>query len=111
MSFRHTKRLQMEPDSGGVTLPRMATRIHFHTADELAQLLATVIAGVAGGTAGRWRRIIGHFEKLPTWNNVHCNWRIAPGGNGVERAEVEQAAAIVRAEHPYIESQREKTKC
>ena len=81
----------------------MATRIHFHMADELAQLLATVIADVAGGTAGKWRRIIGHVEKLPTWNNIHCKWRIAPGGSDAERAVIEQAAAIVRAEHLYIE--------
>lgn len=35
----------MEPDSGGVTLLAMLTKVHFPTADELAQTMATVIAG------------------------------------------------------------------
>lgn len=81
----------------------MATKLHFHTAEELAQLLASVIAGVAGGTPGKWRKVIGPVERLPTWCNIHCNWRITPKGTDEQREIVEQAVAVVRAEHPYIE--------
>lgn len=80
----------------------MVPRVHFPTNDELVDLLATVIAGAAGGTKARWRRAIGPVEQLPTWCNIHCNWRVSPCGTGEERAVVEQAVAIVRAEHPYI---------
>jgi alpha-D-ribose 1-methylphosphonate 5-triphosphate synthase subunit PhnH len=80
----------------------MVTKVHFPTADELAQTMATVIAGVAGGTTGKWRRVIGPVEQLPTWCNIHCNWRVTARGSDAERAVVEQAVAIVRAAHPYI---------
>jgi hypothetical protein len=80
----------------------MATKVHFHTPDELVDLLAAVIAGAAGGSKARWRRAIGPVTQLPTWCNVHCNWGIQPRGDDQDRAVVEQAAAIVRAEHPYI---------
>lgn len=86
----------------------MATRIHFHTPDELVDLMATVIAGAAGGGKARWRRAIGPIECLPTWRYVRTNWRIHPRGSDEERAVVEQAAAIVRAEHPYIESRLDR---
>ncbi len=78
----------------------MATRVHFPTPDELTDLLATVIAGVAGGTKARWRKAIGPVEQLPTWCNIHCNWRVTARGSDEDRAVVEQAVAIVRAEHP-----------
>jgi hypothetical protein len=86
----------------------MATRIHFHTSDELLGLLATMIAGAAGGTKARWRKAIGPVEQLPTWRNIHCNWRVSPRGSHEDCAVVEQVVAIVRAEHPYVESQRER---
>ncbi|WP_419809191.1 hypothetical protein [Sphingomonas sp.] len=86
----------------------MATRVHFHTPDELVDLLATLIAGAAGGSKVRWRKAIGPVTQLPTWCNIRSNWRVTPRGSDGERAVVEQAAAIVRAEHPYIESQQER---
>ena len=81
----------------------MATKVHFLSADELAQLLASVIAGVAGGTAGRWRKLIGPVEQLPTWCNVRCNWRIEPRGTEAQREVIEQAAAVVKVGHPYVD--------
>ena len=80
----------------------MATKVHFHTADEMAQLLATIIAGTAGGTTGRWRKLIGRVEKLSTWNNVRCNWRVHPSGSAQEQRIIDQAAEVVRSEHPYV---------
>ena len=97
-----------EPDSGEVTLPRVATQLHFHTPDELADLLATVITGVAGGSKPRWRKAIGPITQLPTWRIVRSNWRVEPRGSDEDCALVEQAVAVVRAEHPYIESQSER---
>lgn len=87
-----------------MNLEVMASRpaITFMTGDELATTLAAVIAGVAGGTTGKWRKIIGRVERLHTWQHVTHNWRVEPSGTWAERQMVEQAVKIVRAEHPYI---------
>lgn len=84
-----------------------ARAIHYpamavHTPEELRDLLATVIAGAAGGDEGHWRELVGAVTKLPLATNVLSNWSIAPAGKKAERAVIEQAAAIVRAEHPYV---------
>ena len=72
------------------------------TSTEIGDLLATVIAGVAGGTKAGWRKAIGPIEKLPTWRYVRFNWRITPQVQPPEREIIERAAELVRAEHPYI---------
>ena len=80
----------------------MATRAAAMSPNEIADLLATVIAGAAGGTKARWRKAIGPLEKLPTWRYVRFNWRVTPRVKSEERKIIDQAVEIVRAEHPYI---------
>ena len=82
----------------------MATQVHFHTLDELVDLLATVISGVAGGSKVRWREAIGPVTQLPTWCNIQCNWRITPRGSGDEMAAIKQVTATVRAEQLLFQS-------
>ena len=83
----------------------MATRAlpKIMSADEVGDLLAHVIHGVAGGTEAGWRKVIGPVERMPTWVMVSHNWRVEPKGTAAQRRTVEQAVAIVRAEHPYVE--------
>lgn len=82
----------------------MATKpaVTFLTAVELAELLATVVKGVAGGTKIAWKNAIGPVERLPTWRHVTHNWSVSPRGTAEQRRIVEQAVQVVRAEHPYI---------
>lgn len=93
-----------EPDSRGVALPRVATRAPpaFPSAGGIADLLVTVIKGVAGRTERDWRKAVGQIERLPTSRYVIHHWRAAPAGSPAERDLVERAVAVVRAEHPYI---------
>ena len=86
----------------------MAAGVNLHTPDELVDLLVTVIAGAVGGGKARWRNAIGTVEQLPTWSNVRSNWHINPIGTDKELTVIYEAAAIVRAEHPYIESQQDR---
>ena len=73
-----------------------------HTPDELRDLLATVITGVAGGSDSDWRRAIGPVTKLPIATNARCNWRVAPHGSAAELGVIRRAVEIVRAAHPYV---------
>jgi hypothetical protein len=82
----------------------MAMVLASETGEDVRGLLAHVLAGVAGGTEAKWRRLIGPVEKLPTWRHVRFNWQVMPTGTAVEREVIGKAVDIVRAEHPYIES-------
>ena len=93
-----------ELDSGGVTLPDMAARapITFPASSELADLLAEIVAGVAGGSKVACRKRVGDVERLPAWRHVTHNWRVTPTGTAEQREVIERAAQIVRAEHSYV---------
>lgn len=82
----------------------MATRvpITYPAPTEMADLLAEVVAGVAGGSKAAWRRRVGKVEQLPTWRHVTHNWRVVPTGTAEQRDVIERAVAVVRAEHPYV---------
>lgn len=69
---------------------------------EIRDLLAHLLAGAAGGTEKPWRARVGEVEALPIFSNVRCNWRIDPKGSAEQLHAIERAAAIVRAEHPYV---------
>lgn len=71
------------------------------TSDEIANLLAHVIAGVAGGREAEWKKRI-TIGRVPTWRFVRYNWLVEPSGTAAQREVIEKAVAIVRAEHPYI---------
>jgi hypothetical protein len=72
------------------------------TPDELRDLLATVITGVAGGSDADWRQAIGPVTRLPIATNARCNWRVSPKGNDAELGVIRRAVEIVRAAHPYV---------
>ena len=82
----------------------MATRapLTFPAPAGMADLLAEVVSGVAGGSKAAWRKRIGPVERLPTWRHVTPNWRVAPTGSVQQRSMIEHAVEIVRAEHPYV---------
>ena len=68
----------------------------------MANLLAEILTGAAGGTRERWLELIGPVEPLPIWLNVKCNWRISPTATGEELRAILAAVEVVRAEHPYV---------
>jgi hypothetical protein len=80
----------------------MATVLAPETGEGIRRLLAHVLAGVAGGTGAKWRRLIGPMEKLPTWRNTRFHWRTAARGTAAEREVIGKAVDIVRAQHSYI---------
>lgn len=69
--------------------------------DELRDLLAHVIAGVAGGDEAGWRERIA-IERVPTWRFVRFNWLVEPSDTAVQRAVIAKAVEVVRGEHPYV---------
>jgi hypothetical protein len=72
------------------------------TQDEMRGLLAHVIAGVVGGSASTWSRLVGPVERLPTWKFVRFNWRVTPLGSDEQQAIILKAVEIVRSANPYI---------
>lgn len=76
--------------------------IHMHTPDELGELLATLLAGAAGGTREDWATKVGVVEKLPIAMNVASNWQVTLSGKAADKKAIDQAVDIVRAQHPYV---------
>jgi hypothetical protein len=74
------------------------------TGIELRDLIAHLLAGVAGGTEARWRKLIGDVEALPIVFHPRSNWRVDPTGDAGEREAIEKAVAVVREAHPYVMS-------
>lgn len=70
--------------------------------NELAALLAHILADTTDGDEESWREIIGPVHKLPVIDNVQCNWVVIPGGTAKQRSAVAKAVEVVRAEHPYV---------
>ncbi len=74
--------------------------------DELRDLIAHLLAGVAGGTEVKWRKLVGEVEALPIVFHPRSNWRVAPTGTPKEREAIDKALTIVRDAHPYVPSPR-----
>lgn len=72
---------------------------------ELRDLLAHLLAGVAGGTEVKWRKLVGDVQHLPIVFNPRSNWRIDPTGTPTERDAIEKAVEVVREAHPYVSAQ------
>ncbi len=75
---------------------------HIHTAEEMADLLATLLVGAAGGTKEAWAKKIGGVEKLPIALIVRSNWHVQPKGRAADKAAIAKAVDLVRAQHPYV---------
>lgn len=72
------------------------------TPDELRDLLATILAGAAGGDATAWLKLIGPVTRVHLAVSPATNWALSPTGTPAKRKVVAQAIGIVRAEHPYV---------
>lgn len=70
----------------------------------MRDLIAHLLAGVAGGTEAKWRKLVGDIEALPIVLHPRSNWRVAPAGTVKEREAIEKAIAVVRDAHPYVAS-------
>ena len=76
------------------------------TVDEMQDLLAHLLAGAVGKTDRYWKNLIGPVIALPIVIHPRSNWRIDPRGKPAEVEAIENAAAVVRAAHPYVPSPR-----
>lgn len=74
------------------------------TGAELRDLIAHLLAGVAGGSEAKWHDLIGEVEALPIVFHPRSNWRVAPAGEAGAREAIHKAVAVVREAHPYVVS-------
>jgi hypothetical protein len=72
------------------------------TAHELQEVLIKRRVRGAGGTARRWRAVVGGIRVYDSATHPHCNWSISPSGNAQETAAVEALLDVVRLEHPIV---------
>jgi len=71
------------------------------TGKAIQALLGHLLAGAAGGSENRWRRMVGPVEILPIWEHSKGNWRVSPTGSTPELDAIATAVEVVRAEHPF----------
>jgi hypothetical protein len=69
---------------------------------DIANMLAEMLMGAAGGKKQFWLEQIGPVEFLPVAKNVKSNWRAAPIATGDNLAAISKAIELLRAEHPYV---------
>ena len=74
--------------------------------DDIRNLLAHLLANVAGKTETYWKKVIGEVTALPIVFHPRSNWQIEPTGKPEELQAIAKAADIVRAAHPYVPSPR-----
>ena len=72
------------------------------TPTSLRALLAQVLTA-AGHDEAYWLAKIGEVEKRPSVENIHSNWRVTPRAKGKDLGALQNAVALVRAEHPYVD--------
>lgn len=75
---------------------------------ELRDLIAHLLAGAAGGSEAKWRKLVGDVEALPIIFDPRSNWRIEPTGTASELEAIEKAVTVVRGAHLYVPSPRSK---
>jgi hypothetical protein len=73
------------------------------TAAQLQATLVGLLAGAVGGTAEHWASLLGEIEKRPSIEDIHSNWRVSPSATGEELRAINEALALVRPQHPYID--------
>lgn len=72
------------------------------TPEELRTILATVLAGAAGGSEEHWREVIGPVTQRSLMKSIQTNWTVAPNATDEELETVERAVEIVRGAYPYV---------
>lgn len=88
------------------SIPPLPNRDHSPNVGELRDLIAHLLAGVAGGTEAKWRKLIGEVEALPIVLHPRSNWRVSPSGTAKDREAIDKAVEVVRDAHPYVPSPR-----
>lgn len=91
-----------EPDSAARTHSFMEVADRIETVEEARDMIAHVLAGLAGGAESAWRKLIGPIARVPTWQHVRYNWIVQPSGTADQREWIMKAVEVVRAEHPYV---------
>ncbi|WP_404711464.1 hypothetical protein [Sphingomonas sp. MMS24-J13] len=71
------------------------------TAEQIRDLLATLLAGAVGREPAAWLDAIGPITIHDIVWRPRCNWSVEPKGSRAQIAAIEKAVAIVAAEHPY----------
>jgi hypothetical protein len=72
------------------------------TATDIGDMLADMLTGAVGGTRDRWLDLIGPVKMLPIATHIHCNWSVSSIATGDDLAAINEAARLVREQHPYI---------
>ena len=93
---------KIEPDSAARTHSVMEVADRIETVEEARDMVAHVLAGVAGGAESTWRKLIGPIARAPTWQHVRYNWIVQPSGTVDQREWIMKAVEVARAEHPYV---------
>ena len=73
------------------------------TAGELQDVLITALAKDTGRSRRYWRLVVGPVQVHPRATHGHCNWSIAPSGDGYDNDRVERMIDDLRLDHPFVE--------
>ncbi|WP_375419682.1 hypothetical protein [uncultured Sphingomonas sp.] len=73
------------------------------TSSQLQDLIVASLVRRLGGTARRWRLVLGAI-RFHDPSKYLCNWSFAPSGEPRELAEVENMLDVLRLEHPHVDA-------
>ncbi len=74
------------------------------TSIELQDLIVRRLIRLRGGSARRWRSVIGPVRVYDLATHAHCNWSVSPSGEPREVLQVESLLDTVRLDHPMIDA-------
>lgn len=77
--------------------------------DDIRNLLAHLLTGVAGQTEAYWKNLIGPVTALPIVFHPRSNWRVEPNAKAADLEIIQKAVEIVRQAHPYVPSPKKIT--
>ena len=72
------------------------------TPSELRDLLVGTLARRSGGSARRWRLVVGPVRLYDAATHPHCNWAFDPSGDPREIGAVEDLLDEMRLAHPIV---------
>jgi hypothetical protein len=73
------------------------------TSSQLQDLIIASLLRRLGGTARRWRLVLGPIRFHDPTKYV-CNWSFAPSGDSREIAQVEDMLDVLRLDHPRVDA-------
>ena len=71
------------------------------TSSQLQDLIIASLLRRLGGTARRWRLVLGAIRFHDPSTHV-CNWSFAPAGEAREVTEVESVLDVLRLDYPNV---------